>query len=870
MAKDKKVKGIHKNQQLEADFKRLSELSAEQIMQEYQTSREGLDDLVAEGILKKNGRNIVSDNSKKPWYVFLFKSFIDKFILVLILLAVVSIVLQDVLGASIILGLAIISAMMRFIQDYNAFLSSEKLKMMIHTHVDARRNGKLAKVDIDKIVVGDIVELGNGSIIPADLYIIESKDLFLSQSMFTGESTPVEKKSGASLCGEVSLENSNICLMGSNVVSGSGVGVVIKTGEKTYLGNIARTVEAEKGETNFEKGLSQITKILIRYMIVVVIVVFIINGFVKKDWLQAFMFSISVSVGITPGMLPMIVNGTLSKGAQFLAKKKTIVKNISSIQNLGAIDVLCTDKTGTLTVDNVEVQQYININGEEDKGILEYAFLNSYFSTGIKNLIDKAIIAYGTENNLKEKATSYKKIDEIPFDYERKRMSVVIEHEDGSHRLITKGATEEILKICTTALDDGKSIPITDELYKRIITQGEEIGSEGMHVIAIAQKNEQIDITTFKGEDEKEMTFIGYIAFLDPPKQDVAEAVKELYKAGVDIKVLTGDALPVAKHICAEVGMLEKGVLIGTEIAVMTEEQLSKAVEGVNIFARLDPMQKQMVIDTLRSNGHVVGYMGDGVNDAPSLHHADVGISVDSATDIAKESSDIILLEKDLMVLKDGIYEGRRIYGNIMKYMKMALSSNFGNVFSVLVASIFLPFLPMLPIQILIQNLIYDFTQIAIPWDNVDEEFIKKPKKWNVKSLGTFMNVMGITSSVFDLLIFLTLWFILGYASLDKQIYFQTGWFIEGLISQTMIVHFIRTSKIPFIQSRANIRLLLSTIGGVIAAILVPFMLHGFPGFNFAIMPVEYYYFLVIVLAGYAISIEIVKKFYIKKTGEWL
>lgn len=855
---------------LESEYKRFAGMTQEQIFSEFTTGENGIEADKAQELLEKNGRNIVSDEKRKPWYLFLLKSFKDEFIIVLLLLGIISIVLQDHLGATIIFILAIISGMLRFVQDYRAYLASEKLKHLIHTHVDVRRGGQTEKVDIDQIVLGDLVELGTGAIIPADLYIIQSKDLFISQSMFTGESVPVEKKSGICDTSKGSTELDNICLMGCNVVSGSGIGVVIKTGKSTYLGTIAQTVENNKGKTNFEIGLSKVTNTLVRYMILIVIGVFIINGLVKKDWLQAFMFAISVAVGITPGMLPMIVNATLAKGAQFLAKKKTIVKNISSIQNFGAMDVLCTDKTGTLTMDEVQLQRYMNIDGQDDRGILDYAFLNSYFSTGIKNLIDRAVISYGNEHGVKEDVSNYKKIDEIPFDYERKLMSVVIENEEGNHRLITKGAIEEVLKACSTARDEQKDLPITDELMKKIMSHADELNEQGMHVIAIAQKEEQFDTKTFGKADETNMTFIGYIAFLDPPKPDVADAVKEIYGAGVDIKIITGDAGLVAEKICQQVGIRKQNTLLGTELEKMTEEELKKSVETVNIFARVSPMQKQRIVDVLRINGHVVGYMGDGVNDAPSLRHADVGISVDSATDIAKESSDIILLEKSLSVLSNGIYEGRKIYGNIMKYMKMALSSNFGNVFSVLVASILLPFLPMIPIQILIQNLIYDFTQIAIPWDNVDKEFLQKPKKWDTKSLVSFMNVMGITSSIFDVCTFAVLWFILGFATVGQQTYFQTGWFMEGLISQTLIVHFIRTSKIPFIQSRADIRLLLSTAGGITAAFLIPQILHSVSSFNFALMPAQYYPWMILTILAYAVTIEIVKRFYIKKHGSWL
>jgi Mg2+-importing ATPase len=609
---------------------------------------------------------------------------------------------------------------------------------------------------------------------------------------------------------------------------------------------------------------------MLRYMVIVVLFVFVINGFVKKDWLSAFMFSISVAVGITPGMLPMIVNATLSRGAQFLAQKKTIVKNLSAIQNLGAIDVLCTDKTGTLTADDIVLQRYLDAEGRQDRRILDYVYLNSYFSTGIKNLIDHAVLEYGEKNGVRTDVADYTKIDEIPFDYDRRRMSVVIQGSDGQHWLISKGAAEEIIRICSFVRKNEQDIPLEETAKQNILENAAMLGEEGMHVIAVAEKHEQIDVATFSGADEKDMTFLGYVAFLDPPKPDVEKAVSELYEAGVDVKVLSGDAEPVVANICSQVGIRREAAMTGEQVEALDDAALKEAVEHTNIFARLAPMQKQRVVDALRANGHVVGYMGDGVNDAPSLRHADVGISVDTATDIAKESSDIILLEKSLSVLKDGVYEGRRIYGNIMKYMKMALSGNFGNVFSVLVASIFLPFLPMIPIQMLIQNLIYDFTQIAIPWDNVDREFMQTPKKWDTRSLSHFMNVLGPVSSVFDVLTFAVLWFVLGYRSADQQMLFQTGWFMEGLISQTLIVHFIRTSRIPFIQSCADIRMIFSSFCGIVAALFLPYALHPITSFHFTVMPGKYYGFLILILLLYAAAIEAVKRVYIRKNGEWL
>ncbi|MCH4191690.1 MAG: magnesium-translocating P-type ATPase [Butyrivibrio sp.] len=866
----KNAKSQRASAQLEAVYRKYAAMKEAEVLSAFKTDSAGLSAAEAQERLEQYGPNQVQSSRKTPWYVFLLKSFLDEFILVLLFLGVVSFFLKDRLGAGIIFLLAVISAVIRFVQDYNAYLASEKLRTMIHSHVDVRRDGKTVKADLDQVVAGDIIELGSGSIVPADLYLLSARDLFISQSMFTGESLPVEKKAGPCDTSKDSAELENICLMGCDVRSGSGVGVVIQTGRQTYLGSISVAVESSKGKTNFEKGLDVITRTMLRYMIIIVLCVFVINGFVKKDWLSAFMFSISVAVGITPGMLPMIVNATLSRGAQFLAQKKTIVKNLSAIQNLGAIDVLCTDKTGTLTADDIVLQRYLDADGRQDRRVLDYVYLNSYFSTGIKNLIDHAVLEYGEKNGVRTDVTDYTKIDEIPFDYDRRRMSVVIQGSDGQHWLISKGAAEEIVRICTFVRQDENNVPLGEDGRQKILQNAAALGEEGMHVIAVAEKHEQIDVSTFSGADEKDMTFLGYVAFLDPPKPDVEKAVSALYEAGVDVKVLSGDAEPVVANICGQVGIRRGKSMTGEQVEALDDAALKGAVECTNIFARLAPMQKQRVVDALRANGHVVGYMGDGVNDAPSLRHADVGISVDTATDVAKESSDIILLEKSLSVLKDGVYEGRRIYGNIMKYMKMALSGNFGNVFSVLVASIFLPFLPMIPIQMLIQNLIYDFTQIAIPWDNVDSEFMQKPKRWDTRSLSHFMNVLGPVSSVFDVLTFAVLWFVLGYCSADQQVLFQTGWFMEGLISQTLIVHFIRTSKVPFIQSCADIRMIFSSFCGIVAALFVPYVLHPIVSFHFAVMPMGYYGLLVLILLLYATAIEAVKRVYIRKNGEWL
>lgn len=890
---EKKLDSVSKSTGVEQEFQKIAKTDESKLLQELACTRNGIDDEEREKRLEKYGYNDLAEMQKHSWVYFLLHSFADAFIIVLLVLAIVTFVVEsDILSGSIILALACMSAVIRFFQDYGSYRDMQKLKEMEHDTVRIQVPGKdgveVREVPVEEVVPGDIQLIGSGDIVSGDLYLLESKDLFVSVSAFTGESIPVEKYKGVDDRIVNAAELNNICLGGSTVNSGTGVGVVVRTGKSSYLGKISSTIHTKKKETDFDKSLSKITRILITYMIVVVIFVLLINGLVKKNWLEAFLFSISVAVGITPGMLPMIVNGTLAKGAKFLAKKKTIVKNMSAIQNLGAIDVLCTDKTGTLTMDHVVLQKYLDVNGEDSHLVLNYAWMNAYYSTGVKNLIDRAILAYGEENNAQKYAGGYVKSDEIPYDFERRRMSVLISNPGGEHMggnveeilpmpqdevLITKGALESVLECCSRIRVKKEYKDIHKEDLAKINALAEELNKEGMHVIGVAAKKKNVgDTTVFHAEDETNMTFLGIIAFLDPPKPDAKEAIHGLYDAGVHVKVISGDAPVVVEHVCKLVGMKvgDQKAVTGSDLENMSDLELSSVVEKNDIFARLSPMQKKRVVDALRNNGHVVGYMGDGVNDAPSLHDADVGISVDNATDVAKASADIILLEKSLTVILNGIYEGRRIYGNILKYMKMALSSNFGNVFSVLIASIFLPFLPMLPLQILIQNLIYDFTQIAIPWDNVDDEFLQKPHKWNSASLVSFMNVMGGFSSVFDVLTFLVLWFILGYNTLAMQNYFQTGWFIEGLISQILIVQFIRTSKRPIIDSKCDSRLALASAFGIFVGISIPYLFDNLKNTVFTEMPFEYFVYLIIILALYSTTIEIVKKFYIKKYGSWL
>lgn len=866
----RKVKQLkNTDKELFESYKLISTKDKNEILKEYNTTDDsGLNSKQVEELLEKNGQNVVVKRENKGPLIFLLKSFNDKFIYILIVLAIIDFVLADKLGAFIIIGIAIVSALIKFAQEYSTYKFNKKLEQNIFTTTTVLRNKKAKEIRIENVVIGDIIELNAGAIIPADVRIIESKDLFLNQSVFTGESVLVEKTTESREAKEIFSIN-NICLMGSSVVSGSAKAVVVETGFNTYLGRMSKNLNNKKEKTNFEKGMDGITKLLIRYMIVVSIFVFVIYAFIRHDYIEALLFALSVAVGITPSMLPMIVNVNLTKGTKTLAKKKTLVKNSESIQNLGAIDILCTDKTGTLTKNKITLQKYINVMGEEDLDILKYAFVNSYYGTGIKNLVDRAVIAYGNEHKIRDVLNEYTKVDEIPFDYTRKRMSVVVKYEN-DYKMITKGAIEEILKCCKNVKYKDQIIELDEKLIKQIEVNANNLSNVGMQVIALAEKKEYPGAENFNSQSETEMTFVGYVAFLDPPKKGVKETIIKLKKAGIKTKILTGDNAYATKNICNIVGLRSDNIIIGSQLDEMSDEELKEKIEEVDVFARLNPLQKERVVKLYKENGHVVGYMGDGVNDAPSLQVSDVGICVDSATAIAKEASDIILLKKSLDVIYDGVMEGRKVYGNIIKYMKMALSSDFGDVFSIVISSIFLPFLPLLPIQMLIQDFLYDISQVAIPYDDVDKEFLEKPKKWDTSGLGRFMKVMGITSSVIDVLAFLGFWFLFGYNCETKQSWFQTAWFVECLISETMIIHYIRTSKIPFVESRPNKLLLISTIMTIVGTIVTPIILHSVASFNFVILPLKYYAFVLVLLVVYTVLVQIVKKRYIKKYGEWL
>ena len=849
-----------------------------------QTTRLGLTRAEVEDRQLTYGKNeVVHEQKKNPFIVFI-KTFINPFIGVLTGLAVISLVIdvlmaepgeQEWTGVVIIAVMVVCSAILRFWQEWKANEATDSLmKMVKNTCLVKRAGSGEEELDITELVPGDIVFLAAGDMIPADLRIIESKDLFISQASLTGESEPIEKfpevKEKQYRKGSI-VELDNICYMGSTVISGAAQGIVFETGNRTFLGTIARNLTGHRATTAFDKGISKVSLLLIRFMLVMVPFVFFINGFTKGDWFEAFIFAISVAVGLTPEMLPMIVTANLSKGALSMSKKKTIVKNLNAIQNFGAMNILCTDKTGTLTCDKIVLEKYINADGsnDESKRILRHAYFNSYFQTGLKNLMDKAILSHVKELKLEHLKDAYTKVDEIPFDFIRRRMSVVIEDKQGKRQIITKGAVEEMLSICSHTEFNGEVQSLTDKLKVKAQKISEEMNRKGMRVLAVAQKSYIEKAGNFSVSDEKEMVLIGFLAFLDPPKPSAAEAIKQLHEYGVEVKILSGDNDIVVKAIGRQVGIDTSYSLTGPDIENMDEATLKERVKTTTCFSKLTPLQKTQIISILQEQENTVGFLGDGINDAAALRQSDIGISVDSAVDIAKESADIILLEKDLMVLEDGVLEGRKTFGNINKYIKMTASSNFGNMFSVMFASAFLPFLPMMPIHLLIQNLLYDISQTTIPFDRMDPEFLRKPRKWDASDLKRFMIYIGPISSIFDIVTYLVMWHVFGCNSPEHQSLFQSGWFIEGLLSQTLIVHMIRTRKIPFIQSHATWPVIGMTTLVMVIGIVIPFTSFG-ASIGLQALPLSYFPWLVGILLSYCVLTQLVKNWYIRKFSGWL
>jgi Mg2+-importing ATPase len=842
---------------------------------------DGLSAREATARLARAGANEVEREKPVPWWMHLWHCYKDPFNLLLTVLALVSYLSADT-KATVVIGVMVgLSTLIRFVQEGRSKRAAESLKALVSNTATVIRgagakgaaapgSSKQLEIPIRKVVPGDLVVLAAGDMIPADCRILSAKDLFVAQAAMTGESLPVEKFADCHGHSEEALEQDNLAFMGTNVVSGSATALVVATGGHTYFGALASKVLARDPEPNaFQAGVNSVSWLLIRFAMVMVPVVLLINGFTKGDWLQALLFALSVAVGLTPEMLPMIVTSTLAKGAVLLSRKKVVVKRLDAIQNFGAMDVLCTDKTGTLTQDKIALARKIDAFGHPSNEVLNFAFLNSYYQTGLKNLLDRAVLAHVEMPAELRLTQDYRKIDEIPFDFERRRMSVVVSERDEHHELICKGAVEEVLAACSRVRSgtgpDATDLPLDTAMLARVqVTRG--LNQDGLRVVAVAMKEIPPAQTTYSVADEIDLTLIGYVAFLDPPKDSAAPALKALASHGVAVKVLSGDNELVTSCVCGHVGLSSGNVLLGSQIQAMSDVQLAIAVEQHQIFAKLAPMHKERIVRALRSNGHVVGFLGDGINDAPALRAADIGISVDSAVDIAKEAADIILLEKSLMVLDDGVVEGRSTFCNMLKYIRMTASSNFGNVFSVLVASAFLPFLPMLPLQLLTQNLLYDIAQTGIPFDNVDAELVNKPLKWNPAGIGRFMVFFGPISSLFDIATFALMWWVFKANTIDSQALFQSGWFVVGLLTQTLVVHMIRTPKLPLIESRAATALTVTTLAIVAMGIFLP-MGPLAEYFKLQPLPTAYFAWLAAIVFAYCALTTVMKRFYIRHYG---
>ena len=821
------------------------------------TSSKGLSEEEAKNRLERYGYNEPAKKKKRTIILQILSKFINPLVIVLIIIAIFSLFFGEPIEATLVMLMAIMSVFLSFIQEYRAGKEAEKLSEMVRATATVYRNGKPKELKIREIVPGDIVDLFAGDMIPADLRIIFCKDLFINQASLTGESFPAEKTAmpNKAINGSTS-DSSNIVFMGSSVVSGTGLAIAVKTGLFTKFGEISRRLVSMVVETSFDKGIRKFTWLMIRLMLILVVVIFLINATLKHNIIDALLFSMAVAVGLTPEMLPMLVAVNLAKGAIAMSKKQVIVKRLNSIQNFGAMDILCTDKTGTLTLDKIVLEKSCDVIGEDDKGVLKLAYLNSFYQTGLRNILDKAVLKYE-----KILVGEYKKIDEVPFDFSRKVMSVVVETEN-RHRIITKGAPEEIFKRCTKYELEGEIVDMEPLILADLKSEYDHLSSEGFRVLAVAYKDFENKKDTYSKDDEQELILKGYIAFLDPPKPTTKRTIEVLRSLGIQFKVLTGDNELVTRKICGDVGIDVTGLVTGELIEKMSDEDLKELVKTTSVFARLAPLQKERIIHALHKNNHTVGYLGDGINDAPALKAADVGISVNNAVDIAKESADIILLQKSLLVLRDGVLEGRRTFGNILKYIKMGASSNFGNMFSMTGASIFLPFLPMLPVQVLLNNFLYDVSQVAIPTDEVDEEYVRKERPWNVEYIKKFIIFIGPISSVFDFVTFSVLLWVY-HAS---QPLFTTCWFMESICTQTLVIHVIRTGKIPFIESKPSQFMLFTSIYIVTIGLLLPLTIFG-KYFKFVVPPPSFFLILIIITGAYLVLVQKVKAWFIKRYG---
>ncbi|WP_017893288.1 magnesium-translocating P-type ATPase [Serratia sp. S4] len=873
--------------------------SVDQTLANLKCNRNGLTQDDAVERLEQYGVNQVAHEKAPHALVQLFAAFNNPFIYVLMVLAAISFFTDywlparrgeetDLTGVIIILVMVSLSGLLRFWQEYRTNKAAETLKSMVRTTATVLRRSSYSaqaltlEIPIRELVPGDIIKLSAGDMIPADVRLLASRDLFISQAILTGEAIPIEKYdalgnvSQKSSEDEVSsehalLELSNICLMGTNVASGTATAVVVATGGRTYFGSLAKSIVGSRSQTAFDRGVNSVSWLLIRFMLVMVPIVLLINGFTKGDWSEAALFALAVAVGLTPEMLPMIVSSNLAKGAIAMSRRKVVVKRLNAIQNFGAMDVLCTDKTGTLTQDRIILEHHLDVSGVRDNEVLHLAWLNSFHQSGMKNLMDQAVIRFGRGKPGVEALGRFSKVDELPFDFVRRRLSIVVADENHQQRLICKGAVEEMLEIATHVREGQQILPLDQVRREALQALAAQYNEDGFRVLVLATRElgEQNNALPLSVTDERDMVIQGVLTFLDPPKESAQEAIAALQENGVAVKVLTGDNPVITCKICRDVGLEPSEPLSGPQIAEMDDATLAREVEQRTVFTKLTPLQKSRVLKMLQANGHTVGFLGDGINDAPALRDADVGISVDTGTDIAKESADIILLEKNLMVLEEGVIKGRETFGNIIKYLNMTASSNFGNVFSVLVASAFIPFLPMLAIHLLIQNLMYDISQLSLPWDKMDKEFLRKPRKWDAKNIGRFMLWIGPTSSIFDITTYALMWFVFAANSVEHQALFQSGWFIEGLLSQTLVVHMLRTQKIPFIQSTAALPVLLTTILVMALGIYLPFSpLGALVGLQ--PLPWEYFPWLAGTLISYCVVAQLMKRFYIRRFGEWL
>lgn len=851
------------------EFAALCRLTPAETCARLAATADGLTEEEAERRLRQHGPNRVASERRATVLEELWAVARNPLNALLLTLALVSYFLGDIRASIVIAVIVLLAVGTAFVQQHRSNRAAAELRAMVHTTASVRRpsaagTDPFREIPIDRLVPGDVVRLSAGDMIPADLRLLDAKDLFVNQAALTGEAMPAEKSAHACDQGDGPFDLSNICFMGANVVSGFATGIIVRTGAKTYFGRLAREIAGRRVPTAFDRGADRFTWLMVRFMAAMVPTVFLINGFTKGDWLEALFFAVAVAVGLTPEMLPMIVTVNLAKGAIALARAKVIVKRLHAIQNLGAMDILCTDKTGTLTQDRIILKRHIDIHGEECERVLQYAFLNSHFQSGLRNLLDNAVLAHGELHLTHGADSGYAKVDEIPFDFSRRRLSVVVAQADGRHVLICKGAVEEIFAVCTRYADGDRTGTLDEGHFAAAVEETRALNADGFRVVAVAYKELEPAKAAYSVADESDLTLLGYIAFLDPPKETAREALAALAARGVQVKVVTGDNEVITRKICNEVGLVPGEILTGGRIERMGEPELAEIAARTTVFAKVSPAQKERVVKALRAQGHVVGFLGDGINDSAALKVADVGISVDSAVDIAKESADIILLEKSLLVLHAGVVEGRRIFANIVKYIRMGASSNFGNMFSVLGASLFLPFLPMAPIQILANNLLYDFSQTAIPTDNVDDEYVAQPRTWDIGKLFRFILFIGPLSSIFDYATYGVMLFV--FEAWSNPALFQTGWFVESLLTQTLIIHIIRTARIPFLQSRASAALIATTVAVCAIGIALPYGWIGH-ALGFVPLPPLYWPLVAAMLLGYAVLTHLVKVWFVRRWG---